>query len=229
MTDPDQDRVDPEMLALLRADFAPAGAAVKERVSSRLAHSVGALTLSGGALGAHAGLAARPATGLWLALRAHPLGFFASFVLGAACGAGLYATARAPAPERVVYVDRPVWSVARALSSLEPAPHDSETAPAITRPAAAPSAVIPALSASGDRGGMASLAEQQALLDVARSAFAQSDYAATLTALARHFQRYPKSVLGEEREALEIKALAGAGRADEAKARAASPAKAWIS
>jgi hypothetical protein len=221
MTEPDQDRVDPEMLALLRADFAHASAAVKERVSSRVAHSVGALALSGGTPGAQAALAARPATGLWLALRAHQLGFFASFALGAACGAGLYAAARAPALERVVYVDRPASSAVPAVSSVPLASRAAEAAPAMTPPTAALSAVVPALSVSGDRGGMASLAEQQALLDVARSAFAQSDYAATLTALARHFQRYPKSVLGEEREALEIKTLAAAGRIAEAKARAA--------
>ncbi len=218
MTDPDQDRVDPEMLALLRADFAHAGVAVKERVSSRLAQSVGVLALSGGA---HAGLGARPSAGPWLALRAHPLGFFASFALGAACGAGLYAAARRPAPERVVYVDHPVWQAAPAVSSAEPAPEDSEALPALAPPARSPSAVVPALSASGDRGGLASLAEQQALLDLARSAFAHSDYAATLAALSTHFQRYPRSVLGEEREALDIKALSAAGRTAEAKARAA--------
>ncbi len=206
MTDSDPDSVDPELLALLRADFAPAAAAVKERVSNRLAHSVGALALSRGALGARA--------------RLGKLGFLASFAVGAACGAGLYAAVRRPVPERVVYVDRPVLQAAAAASSAAPAPQDSETVPALVPPARAPSAVVPVLSASSDRGGMASLAEQQALLDVARSAFAQSDYAATLATLATHFQRYPKSVLGEEREALDIKALAAAGRTDEAKARA---------
>lgn len=212
MTDSDQDSVDPELLALLRSDFAPAAAAVKERVSNRLAHSVGALALSRGALGASSGFGAR--AGL------RKLSFLASFAVGAACGAGLYAAARRPMPERVVYVDRPVWQAAPRASSLEPTPQEPQTVPALVPPARAPSAVVPALSASGDRGGMASLAEQQALLDVARRAFAQSDYEATLATLATHFQRYPKSVLGEEREALDIKALAAAGRLDEAKARA---------
>jgi hypothetical protein len=218
MTDSDQESVDPEMLALLRADFAPAGVAVKERVSSRLAQTVGAFALGGSA---YAGLGARPTAGPWLALRAHPLGFFASFALGAACGVGLYAGVRRPAPERVVYVERPLSQSAPAVSSEEPTRQNSETLPALTQSARAPSVAVPLLSASVDRGGIASLAEQQALLDVARSAFARSDYAATLAALATHFQRYPKSVLGEEREALGIKALAATGRTAEAKARAA--------
>jgi len=41
-----------------------------------------------------------------------------------------------------------------------------------------------------------------------------------LAALKAHFRRYPKSMLGEERAALEIKALAASERRTEAMARA---------
>jgi len=67
----------------------------------------------------------------------------------------------------------------------------------------------------GDR--LTSLAEQQALLDVARASFARSDYTATVRTLAVHSARFPKSALAEEREALQIKALAGTSRMQEAR------------
>ena len=211
MNQPEEDALDPEMVALLRADFAPASAAVKERVSSRLTHSVGVL-----ALGSAAPLAAKPS--LLAAIRAHRLGFIASFGLGAAFGGGLYAAVRPPALARLVYVDRPVVSAVPVLNAPgdTPKPDAPSNAPSVPTS----SAVVSAPVASAERTGPASLAEQQALLDVARSAFARSDYAATLDTLNAHFRRYPKSLLGEEREALEIKALAASGRSAEAKARA---------
>ena len=87
-----------------------------------------------------------------------------------------------------------------------------------TLPASKPVALA-APGASVDRS--ASLAEQQALLDVARQEFAQSDYAQTLKTLALHSARFSKSVLAEEREALWIKALAASDRLPDARARAA--------
>jgi len=67
---------------------------------------------------------------------------------------------------------------------------------------------------------LADLAEQQALLDQARAAFARSDYPNTLALLHTHHQRFAKSLLGEERAALEIKALAASGGKAEARASA---------
>jgi len=76
----------------------------------------------------------------------------------------------------------------------------------------------PTTGASGERA--ASLAEQQALLDVARGAFARGDYRATLQTLATHAARFPKSVLAEEREALQIKGLVASERLPEARSLA---------
>ena len=69
--------------------------------------------------------------------------------------------------------------------------------------------------------GQASLAAQRALLEEARAALGRGDSQAALQAVETHAQRYPNSVLLEEREALAIKALASAGRYAEAKTRAA--------
>jgi hypothetical protein len=65
------------------------------------------------------------------------------------------------------------------------------------------------------------LGAERALLDRARAAFAAGDPAATLAAVNAHAKRFPNGRLEEEREALAVKALVGAGRYDEAKARAA--------
>ena len=208
----DSDPTKPELLALLRADFANPEREVRARVSSRLAHSVGTLALSSAA--------AVRTTPNWAAgLRGHSLGFVASFVLGGACGVGLFAALqRPPAPLRV-YVDRPIAQTAPAASAASAAP---ALAP-VPSMSSQPKSVLPlaAQASSSAQRGPAGLAEQQALLDVARSAFGRNDYPQALRALNAHFLRFPKSVLAEEREALEIKTLAASGRVAEAKGRAA--------
>src|SRR5688572_30701947 len=99
MTDSDPTSPEPELLALLRADVSNPEHEVRARVSNRLAHSVGLAALSSAA-------EASTKSGWLTAVRGHSLGFVASFVLGGACGAGLFAALqRATAPERV-YLDR---------------------------------------------------------------------------------------------------------------------------
>jgi outer membrane protein assembly factor BamD (BamD/ComL family) len=58
------------------------------------------------------------------------------------------------------------------------------------------------------------------MLSVARTALARGQYAFALEALEHHASRYPDGRLAEEREVLAIQALVGAGRRDEARARA---------
>jgi hypothetical protein len=219
MTHSDPEALDPELAALLRADFAPASAVSKERVSSRLVQSVGLLAPGQVAGPARVQAAANSSASLIDAFRAHPLGFIGSFVLGAALGSGVCVAARGSKPASIVYVDRPV-APAPPVPNAPTVPLRLEDVPS-PPPAKAVTSVAPTPSVALEHGESASLAEQQALLDLARSAFARSDYAATLQALSAHFRRYPKSILGEEREALEIKALAASGRDTEARARAA--------
>ncbi|HYP98132.1 MAG TPA: hypothetical protein VER96_05630 [Polyangiaceae bacterium] len=210
MTDLDLD----EELAQLRADVVEPDAEATRRIAARLARSIGPF----------GGDSAAPAPrGLpW----ARPLQLATSFVVGGVMGAGLYGALRAPRVERV-YVERSPATIQTTSSSATP----------LLDPVSAPSAVVavptiaeppprsnrstvstPSASASGDR--LASLAEQQALLDVARAAFARSDYSGALQTLATHAARFPKSVLAEEREALQIKALAASDRLQEARALA---------
>ncbi len=82
-----------------------------------------------------------------------------------------------------------------------------------------PSAVDPVGSALPTAS--ASMAEQLALLERARAALGRGDNNAALQILGEHARAYPASALGEEREALAIKALSRGGQRAEAKARLA--------
>jgi hypothetical protein len=68
----------------------------------------------------------------------------------------------------------------------------------------------------------AQLREERALLEVARTALARRDAAGALAQLEAHARRFPSGRLAEERDALEVTALDGAGQREAAteKARA---------
>ena len=65
-----------------------------------------------------------------------------------------------------------------------------------------------------------SLAEESALLEEARSDLLRGSATGALQALATHERRFPAGRMLEQREALTIQALVGAGRRDEASRRA---------
>jgi len=65
------------------------------------------------------------------------------------------------------------------------------------------------------------LAAESAILDIARTAIARGEADHAIAAVDRHASTFPQGVLREEREALGVKALVLAGRADDARARAA--------
>ena len=150
-----------------------------------------------------------------------------AFIAGALTGAGAVALLRRPAPERIVYVDRP------AAPARSAAPSSSQSGvPALnaTAPASIPSsaetnaspqrAAAPAPSRGGPKRGDG-LDAERSLLDVARRALAEGKPADALPPLVAHARRFPTGVLVEEREALAINALVGSRRYDDARARAA--------
>lgn len=211
----DSDAPDPKLIAELRAELAPVDAAARERVANRLLQSLGAGTLSADDLGGESRATSAAAKPVWSTLRP-ATGFIASFALGAACGAGTYALWR-PAPRiEIRYVTMPALSSSARAPSPPSAPLLDNAAEVEPAGAAAPASTLVTHSRRS-----AGLAEQQALLDVARAAFTRGDSAATLRTLREHWRRFPQSLLGEERAALEIKALAAAGRRVEAGAKAA--------
>lgn len=144
-----------------------------------------------------------------------------SWLLGGAMGAALYGALRAPQVQ-VVYVERP------ALSSQlsPPKPSEERTTAAPPELAAAASAATASDSAHSPRptapGANSELARERALLDVARACAARGEPARVLELVAQHARQFPRGRLSEEREALAIRALLALGRAQEARARAAT-------
>lgn len=134
---------------------------------------------------------------------------------------GLPGSSDAPSkPASTRLADRPVRAAGPAASAI-PLPSAEangvvrERAPAplpkqATRPPAS-SARAPALSAANAD----SLSEQAALLSRARRSI-DSDPGAALRLLDEHAQRFPSSVLAEERSLFKIRALSRAGRPSEA-------------
>jgi outer membrane protein assembly factor BamD (BamD/ComL family) len=74
-----------------------------------------------------------------------------------------------------------------------------------------------ALVAAGSEVTPSTVMQQQyavelALLEPARRAISQHDYGAALAAIARHQREFPQGELSEERDALRVRALWGAGQ-----------------
>lgn len=93
----------------------------------------------------------------------------------------------------------------------EPAP--APTTSAAAAPSSAPDAGAP--------GRDVDLATERELLDSARAAIARGQGSAAIALLERHAKDFARGRLGEEREALWIRALVASGRIDDARARAA--------
>ena len=71
--------------------------------------------------------------------------------------------------------------------------------------------------ARADAGASRSPAAEIACLQRAQVAFASGDFLGALAASAEHARRFPVGLLAEERDALRVRSLAGAGRTDEAR------------
>jgi hypothetical protein len=198
--------LDAETRELLLAEKAPSGAPAhrRDRVLAKLQASIASPGGVGESPRPDVGIATRAAAGKVTSMAV-------VFVVGGLAGAAVDRWLVPPLPPRIVYV--PV------ASPTAPEPHRDtiEIPPEMpsTRPPAAASRAAGTPSAESDLGA------ERALLDRARAAFAAADYAAALTAVASHAKRFPGGHLQEEREALAVKALVGAGRYDEAKARGA--------
>jgi hypothetical protein len=188
--------LDPRVLELLRERPRPPAEA-RGRVRARL-------FAAGSASEGGTPSARPPGMGKW------PLAGVA-FLMGGAAGALLHAMWSQPSHPAVVYLDRPATVASTAL--LVPA------APALDAPVAVPSPVAPSHAASAS-SGPSQLAAERALLDEARSALVQGDPSRAIERLQRHRRTFLNPMLAEERDAMEVEALARAGRSAEARARA---------
>jgi len=144
-----------------------------------------------------------------------------SVLVLSAAGAGAALYTRAPrsndggaapaerAPARTRVVKHPAARVAVQVTAPEPA-----AAPPLSRPRA--QHPRPLLTPQE------SYAAELRLLQGAQSDYTSQDFPDALVLLAEHARRFPDGRLAEEREALRIRSLEGAGRGDEARHALAS-------
>jgi len=110
---------------------------------------------------------------------------------------------------------------------LRPAVVPPARSPLPASPPAAPAAAMQEdatdkpLRSARPLSAQESYAAELGLLQRAQVAYAGRDFPGALALVAEHGRRFPNGRLAEEREALRVRSLAGAGRADEA-ARAAA-------
>jgi hypothetical protein len=197
-----------EALAALRREE-PAPPEVRTRVRARLMNAV--------AVGLGAGTGALPRARGGVSGRSMLASV--AFLAGGIVGAVTYAVLAPRAAPQVVYVDR-----------VAPAPAAPPVPQAAPVPVSAPPATATGTVTATVRGPSpqsSQLSAERVLLDEARAAIAQGEPARALDRLARHRRTFPIPILGEEREAMVVEALAKAGRRDEAIARAAAFHKSW--
>ena len=229
MTPDDLEPLSNELQSLLQAERVAPGAstALKARMFERLSGSlfpgIGTGGGGGGEGGQSGGGAAHVAGGAgsgavaWGTAAVTKLAVgvgLASFAVGGFVGAGVHAVATpqpTPPPAVAAQSPRPAEEVPAVVPVLAvPLPPMPESVKPVNV-----HAVKPPPKPTAD-----TLGDERSYLEQARSAMARRDPSAALAALADHERRFPLGQLAEERMALQILALAGEGRGDEAKALA---------
>jgi hypothetical protein len=225
MTERRLERLDPDIAVLLRkaAPYPEAPAAARMRVRDALQIRIADAATSGlESSRGDEGTAAtppQPAGGLFSLAPKPILTLIATFVVGASAGAAMHAGFRAPR-DRIIYVERPSVAPTPAppiidFTAAASAPPEPPPSPAVE----SPPSTLRALTDNRAASSSSDLGAEQALLDVARTAFAEGRGHEALGPLDRHAQRYPKGILAEEREALAVNVLVTLGRYDDARAR----------
>jgi len=236
--------LDRRLLDALNDDGHPAPPEARARVRARLAAVIPAMRVGPGA-GGTAGGSSTPVP------RSHPLSFLgrritglATFAAGAATGVAIYATHVPPSgapqttvPDRPVPVEvlvpavsgTPVPTVPVIGSVPELAEHAApptsglgSSAPRRSALALSPGSGAPVSSARSQPDAL-----EQELLDDARAGLRQGDFDRALRSLVLHHAKYPAGRQAEEGDAMEVEALAQAGRPEEARRAAAAFHARW--
>jgi hypothetical protein len=181
----------------------PAPDLVRARLLARARATVAASNLAS----APVPMPATPAR--WRGLRVA----FAGAVVLSLAAAGAMAALRARAPHAPEILPTSIPS-SMASSVRHSAPELSPVAPMPTpslRSVSNANSRHPSRSVSARE----SYAAELELLKRAQSRYASRDFSDALVLIAEHARRFPNGRLAEEREALRVRSLAGAGRADE--------------
>lgn len=137
------------------------------------------------------------------------IAFAAVLVATVGAVAAVRRRAAEPAP-----VEPPVsGSVIRAGSAAQPT-REAPAEPPAARPVRAPKVRPTASLRSG--GGQRRFTAELELLQRAQIAYTRRDFSSALALLAEHARHFSRGHLAEEREALRVRSLRGAGRTDEA-------------
>jgi len=228
-TGDDMNPLAPEIRALLaaeasRLDAPPPG--VDARLRARLSASIAVPPAAGGSASEGSPRATGSAPSAAAAKAKLAMSYVAVLAAGAAIGAYVHA-AVTPAETRVVYVPAPVDAAVR----VAPAPTEAPSAIPVDSLPTAP-APKPRTSALVDAGAAPVAADdafvlERRLLDHARTSVVAGDLTGALALLDEHERTYPRGRFVEEREAMRVRALADAGRRDEARTAAARFASRW--
>jgi len=136
-----------------------------------------------------------------------------AFVVGAA---GAAAALRSRTHDALHVTRPPSFHVEAAPCAAPPA------LPPVTLVAPPPSAEPETARAEPSLSPRESYTAELGLLQRAQAAYADRSFATTLLLVSEHARRFPNGRLAEEREALHVKALIGAGRDTEARKAASS-------
>jgi hypothetical protein len=168
--------------------------------------------------GARGGVAAALLVGTALGAGGHAVASFVVTRMQAPAAARQEAAATKVSPGGARHTREPASSTRAEAAATETDIEATSTGVAelATPPIASPKS--PTAPSSARHGIELELSE----LEQARRAVSRGEGPSALRVLARHRQRYPSSVLAQEREALTVKALVLAGRHDEARKVAAS-------
>src|SRR6185437_9160893 len=223
MTPPDLEPLDADLDALLDAERRrpPSPPEVHARVLSRVVSTLGP---GGGGTPPAAPRAPTAPAGAGLGPLAK------SILMGAALGGvvsvGIVtrpdpATRPDPTPAHDAKIAIVASSARVRLDTAPPAaPAAPPAGPDRAGTAGAPPSSPSARASAAEPGRPSSYAAERRLLDEAQRALAEGRIDAAMDALDRHARTFPNGPLTEERESLAVRALARAGRVDQARARA---------
>ena len=217
-------------------DGPPAPAEARARVRARLAAVIPAMgVVSDGKL---SGSDSRPGPFRRVDSLSRRATALVAFVAGAATTAAVFMALGAPVP-RLRHVDplpqnlhvEPARSETTTLlgSVAASAPDVGAPVASEVRPTSPPprhrdrsQTVAITRESQGVPSRISQLNAERLLLDEAHTALEQGDPQRALGYIEAHRAQYPQALLGEERDALNVKALVRAGRSDEARKAAAS-------
>ncbi len=197
-------------------EIQPVSREARQRLSSRLSESIGALSMEGvsNAEGSHAPSSRQAAAPLGKGVPGWAL--IGTFLLGGVLGGGLEHLRSAQEISRLKLegsspTSAPSSSVPPAEGTAQSGSERHASAEAIPIGALPAERLEPVKAASSSRPDDESLRQERVLLEQAQMALVRSEFTSVRKALEEHRSRFPRGKLSEERDSLLVVALARSG------------------